>query len=117
MWLITPDPAPGFTTNKLLKLAVRVLLFAIVATLISGVLGLTPLRPYLNTWWGSMLLVFALYIPFARFMTIDTFTPRREPLRPVGAAGGRTVSSAQRRKDRNRYAGVRKSGPKYGGRR
>ena len=49
VWLTTPDPAPGFTTNKLLKLAVRVLLFAIVATLISGVLGLTPLRPYLNT--------------------------------------------------------------------
>ena len=117
VWLTTPDPAPGFTTNKLLKLAVRVLLFAVVATLISGVLGLTLLRPYLNTWWGSMLLVFALYIPFARFMTIDTFAPRREPVRPAGAAGTRTASSAQRRKERNRYAGVRKSGPKYGGRR
>lgn len=114
-WLTTPDPAPGFTAGKMLKLTARVMLFALVATLLSGLLQLTPLKGTLNTWWGSLLFVLLLYIPAARFLTLDTFAPRRAP----GTAPGRAAqgSSAQRRKERNRYAGVRKSGPKYGGRR
>ncbi|UBV42247.1 hypothetical protein LAJ19_11525 [Deinococcus taeanensis] len=116
-WLTTPDPEPGFTTAKLVKLTVRVMLFALVATLISGLLQLTPLREPLNTWWGSLLFVLLLYIPAARFLTVDTFVPRQLQGRVAARTGSRTASSTQRRKDRNRYAGVRKSAPKYGGRR
>jgi len=114
-WLTTPDPAPGFTAGKMLKLTVRVMLFALVATLLSGLLQLTPLKGTLNTWWGSLLFVLLLYIPAARFLTLDTFAPRRAPATTPGRAA--QGSSAQRRKERHRYAGVRKSGPKYGGRR
>lgn len=115
-WLTTPDPSPGLTRGKLLKLTVRVLLFAFLATLLSSLLSLTPLRPYLNTWWGSMLFVLALYIPLARFMTLDTFSARRAT-RGAGPATQASTSRAQRRKERNRFAGVKKGPPKYGGRR
>lgn len=110
-WLTTPDPNPGFTTTKLLKLLVRVMLFAIVATLLSALLALTPLKPYLNTWWGSMLFILLLYIPAARYLMLDTLTPSR-----AGPQGNKAASSsAQRRKEKNRFAGVKKSPPKYGG--
>ncbi|WP_412028209.1 hypothetical protein [Deinococcus yunweiensis] len=117
-WLTTPDPAPGLTRTKLLKLTARVFLFATVATLLSSLLSLTPLRPYLNTWWGSLIFILILYVPLARYMTLDTL-PRRG-LRGAAVPAGKTAttsSSAQRRKERNRYAGVKKGPPKYGGRR
>lgn len=116
-WLTTPDPAPGLTRTKLLKLTARVFLFATVATLLSSLLSLTPLRPYLNTWWGSLIFILILYVPLARYMTLDTL-PRRG-LRGAVPDGktATTSSSAQRRKERNRYAGVKKGPPKYGGRR
>jgi hypothetical protein len=113
-WLTTPDPQPGFTRGKLLKLAVRVVLFATFATLVSSVLSLTPLRPYLNTWWGSLLFILVLYVPLARFMMVDSFGPGRAAGRGADPRAG--ASSAQRRKERNRYAGVKKGPPKYGGR-
>ncbi|MDV6374540.1 hypothetical protein [Deinococcus arenicola] len=117
-WLTAPDPNPGFTSGKLLKLIVRVVLFATFATLISALLGLTPLRPYLNTWWGSLLFILILYVPLARFLLVDNFVPSRRPVAPTsGGKGKSTLSSAQKRKDRNRYAGVKKGPPKYGGRR
>ncbi|OLV17376.1 hypothetical protein [Deinococcus marmoris] len=119
-WLITPDPDPGFTRTKLLKLVIRVVLFATVATLISSLLALTPLRPYLNTWWGSLVFILILYVPMARFLLVDSFAPRRGT-GAAGATSGKggksTLSSAQKRKERNRYAGVKKGPPKYGGRR
>lgn len=117
-WLTTPDPNAGYTTTKLLKLAIRVVLFAILATLVSSLLQMTPLAPYLKTWWGSMLLVLALYLPLMKFMAVDTFVPRsRTPAPPTSKTGKQTLSAAQRRKEKNRFAGVRKSPPKYGGRR
>lgn len=117
-WLTTPDPNPGFTSNKLLKLVIRVVLFATVATLISSLLALTPLRPYLNTWWGSLVFILILYVPMARFLLVDNFAPsRRAPASATGSKGKSTLSSAQKRKERNRYAGVKKGPPKYGGRR
>ncbi|CAM3315716.1 hypothetical protein DESA109040_07795 [Deinococcus saxicola] len=118
-WLITPDPDPGFTRTKLLKLVIRVVLFATVATLISSLLALTPLRPYLNTWWGSLVFILILYVPMARFLLVDSFVPRRGAgaAATSGKGGKSTLSSAQKRKDRNRYAGVKKGPPKYGGRR
>lgn len=120
-WLTTPDPAPGLTTTKLLKLVARVLIFAVVATLLSSLLSLTPLKPYLNTWWGSLIFILILYVPLARYMTIDT-VPRaglrtRGGAAPAGKDTPATLSSAQRRKERNRFAGVKKGPPKYGGRR
>ncbi|WP_346732445.1 hypothetical protein [Deinococcus radiodurans] len=85
-WLTTPDPHPGFTRPKLLKLAVRLFLFVLLATVLSSLLNLTPLRPYLNTFWGSLLFVLLLYIPAARFLNIDTFMPRRFQTPPPSPA-------------------------------
>jgi hypothetical protein len=117
-WLTTPDPDPGFNWNKMLKLVIRVVLFATVATLISSLLALTPLRPYLNTWWGSLIFILILYVPMARFLLVDSFAPRRGTgMASTPGKGGSTLSSAQRRKERNRYAGVKKGPPRYGGRR
>ena len=119
-WLTTPDPHPGFTRPKLLKLALRLLLFVVVATLLSSLLSLTPLAPYLDTWWGSLLFVLLLYLPAARFLNMDTFTPRRfqAPARPGAQVGGAASTNAlQKRREKNRYAGVRKSPPRTGGRR
>ena len=39
-WLTTPDPHPGFTRSKLLRLALRLFLFVLVATLLSSLLSL-----------------------------------------------------------------------------
>lgn len=119
-WLTTPDPNPGYTPGKLIKLTIRVLIFAVLATLVSSLLQLTPLKPYINTWWGSMLLVLAIYLPLMKFMAVDTFVPGARP----GSQTGKLVSdlrvrptAAQRRKEKNRFAGVKKAPPKYGGRR
>ncbi|MFC4426516.1 hypothetical protein [Deinococcus navajonensis] len=113
-WLTRPDPSPGLSRTKLVRLAVRVLLFALVATLISSLLSLTPLGPYLNTWWGSLLFILVLYVPVARYLMLD-LGPRRPAAGPGRMQGQAVSTSAQRRKERNRYAGVKKSGPRYGG--
>ncbi|MFB9995495.1 hypothetical protein ACFFLM_26540 [Deinococcus oregonensis] len=120
-WLTTPDPEPGFTRGKIIKLTVRVFLFAIFATLVGSLLRAVGLGPYLDTWWGTLLFVLLLYVPLARYLMVDTFAPSRVgggrlgggSKAPVNKAG---QTSAERRKERNRYAGVRKSAPK-GGRR
>lgn len=125
-WLTTPDPDPGFTRGKIVKLTVRVFLFAIFATLVGGLLRLAGLGPYLDTWWGTLIFVLVLYVPLARYLMVDTFAPSRLGQGRAGQgrlAGGKKAvvdksgkTSAERRKERNRYAGVRKSAPK-GGRR
>lgn len=119
-WLTTPDPNSGYTSSKLIKLAIRVFLFAILATLVSSLLQMTPLAPYLKTWWGSMLLVLALYLPLMKFMAVDTFVPNSRtpaPSTSTSKTGKQTLTAAQRRKEKNRFAGVKRSPPKYGGRR
>ena len=118
-WLTTPDPDPGFTRRKLGRLFLRVLLFTVLATVLSALLRAVGLGPYLDTWWGTLIFVLALYIPLARFLNVDTFVPRRGATRTAGKAGTGQVgkTSAERRKERNRYAGVRKGPPHGGGRR
>lgn len=117
-WLTTPDPHPGFTRSKLLRLALRLFLFVLVATLLSSLLSLTPLRPYLNTWWGSLLFVLLLYIPAARFLNVDTFVPGRfQRPAPGGRAAPVSTNALDKRRAKNRYAGVRKPPPRQGGRR
>ncbi|GMA15599.1 hypothetical protein E5F05_20650 [Deinococcus metallilatus] len=117
-WLTTPDPEPGFTPRKLLKLFVRVAIFALLATLLSAVLRAAGLSRYLDTWWGTLLFVLVLYVPLARFLTVDTFVPQRGAQGRAGTKGKTGLSSAERRKERNRYAGVRKGPPRgTGGRR
>ena len=117
-WLTTPDPHPGFTRAKLLRLALRLFLFVLVATLLSSLLSLTPLRPYLNTWWGSLLFVLLLYIPAARFLNVDTFVPGRfQRPAPGGRAAPASTNALDKRREKNRYAGVRKPPPRTGGRR
>ena len=116
-WLTTPDPHPGFTRPKLLKLALRLFLFVLVATLLSSLLSLTPLKPYLNTWWGSLVFVLLLYIPAARFLNVDTFTPRRFQSPAPGRSASPAGQTLEKRREKNRYAGVRKPPPRMGGRR
>ena len=110
-WLTTPEAAPGVTSAKIIKLALRLLLFVMFVTLVSGVLALTPLGPYVSTFWGSMLLVLALYLPLARWLNVDTFVPAR----PVPQST-RPAPAPARAKKAN-YAGVSKKPPKFQGRR
>ncbi len=108
-WLSTPDPSPGYPPRKLARIAARFLLFLLFVTLVQSLIGATPLRPYAATWWGSALVVFLLYLPFGRFLSLDTPGAAR---RGFGRPAAPQVSvSAQRRKERNRYAGVRKGPP------
>ncbi|WP_216323588.1 hypothetical protein [Deinococcus aestuarii] len=115
-WLTTPDPQPGFTRRKLGRLFLRVLLFTVLATVLSALLRVVGLGPYLDTWWGTLLFVLALYIPLARFLNVDTFAPRRTVGTATRTGTQGKTTSAERRKERNRYAGVRK-GPPHSGRR
>ena len=118
-WLTTADPSPRYTSGKIGRIAARFFLFLLLVTLIQSVLSATPLGPYLKTWWGSAIVVFALYIPFARYLIIDTPGGNRQALGRLGSSRLGAVSkpsaSAVRRKERNRFAGVRK-GPPGGGR-
>lgn len=117
-WLVTPDPAPGFTRPKLLRLLVRVLLFTVVATLLSALLRALGLGTYLDTWWGTLIFVLVLYIPLFRFLSVDTFVPARMAARTSAARpdqkGQKGMTSAERRRERNRYAGIRKGPPRGG---
>lgn len=122
-WLVTPDPEPGFTPRKLGRLLIRVLLFTVLASVLSALLRAIGLGPYLDTWWGTLIFVLLLYIPLFRFLTVDTFVPRRLAGRMPGGRGqvgqqtgqtrgkSQTSTTAARRKERNRYAGVRKGPP------
>ncbi|GGR21748.1 hypothetical protein [Deinococcus ruber] len=112
-WLTTPDPSPTYTASKIGRIAARFVLFLLAVTLINTLLSLTPLRPYVATWWGSAIVVFALYIPFARILILDTpGAMRQQGLRGPAV---KPSAAAVRRKERNRYAGVKK-GPPGGGR-
>ena len=113
-WLTTADPSPRYTSGKIGRIAARFFLFLLLVTLIQSLLSATPLGPYLKTWWGSAIVVFALYIPFARYLILDTPGGNRQSLGRLGAAP-KPSASAVRRKERNRFAGVRK-GPPGGGR-
>ncbi|MFC4456276.1 hypothetical protein [Deinococcus sonorensis] len=113
-WLTTPHPDPGFSRGKIGKIALRFLLFLLLLTLVQFLLNLTPLRPYLQTWWGSALVVLLMYVPFFRFLTLDTpGAGTRFGAPPPSPA---STSRVQRRREKNRYAGVRKAPPR-GGRR
>jgi len=113
-WLTTPDPTPGYPPRKIARIAARFLLFLLVVTLVQTLLGATPLRPFVASFWGSAVVVFLLYIPFARILILDTPGASRQG---QGLLGGqqKPSASAVRRKERNRYAGVKK-GPPGGGR-
>jgi len=115
---MTPDPDPGFTKRKLTRVLIRMGLFVLLATAISALLRVAGLGPYLDTWWGSLVFMLLLYIPLFRFLTVDTFVPRRLTGQVQARQSGRQAaqSRAERRQERNRYAGVRKSPPR-GGRR
>ena len=113
-WLTTADPSPRYTPGKIGRIAARFFLFLLLVTLIQSLLSATPLGPYLRTWWGSAIVVFALYIPFARILILDTPGGNRQALGRLGAAS-KPSASAVRRKERNRFAGVKK-GPPGGGR-
>lgn len=114
-WLTTADPSTKYTTAKIGRIAARFFLFLLVVTLIQSLLAATPLRPYAASWWGSAIVVFALYIPFARILILDTPGANRQAQGFGRGAAAKPSASAVRRKERNRFAGVRK-GPPGGGR-
>ncbi len=121
-WLTTADPAPGFTRTKLLKLAARTLLFVVVVTLLQSLLYAVGLGAYLKTWWGTLLLITVVYIPFFRLMTLDTLVgpPPPRPLKPGQKPTAAQASQARiaKRAEKNRFAGIKKGPPKnMGGRR
>ena len=91
-WLTTADPTPGFTRTKLLKILARTLLFVLVVTLLQTLLFAVGLGAYLKTWWGTLLLITVVYIPFFRLMTLDQLVgpPAQRPLKP-----GQKPSAAQ----------------------
>ena len=114
-WLTTADPSPTYTPRKLARMATRFLLFLLIVTLVQSLLALTPLGPSLKEWWGSALVVFLLYIPFLRILTLDMPGAVRQGQGFGRSASVKPSASAIRRKERNRFAGVRK-GPPGGGR-
>ena len=122
-WLTTADPSPGFTRTKLLKILVRTLLFVIVVTALQALLYAVGLGAYLRTWWGTLLLITVVYIPFFRLMTLDTLVgpPPPRPLKPGQTPTAAQASQARiaKRAEKNRFAGVKKGPPKNmgGGRR
>jgi hypothetical protein len=115
-WLTTADPSPRYTPGKIGRIVARFFLFLLLVTLVQSLLAATPLGPYLKTWWGSAIVVFALYIPFARILILDTPGAAQ---RGFGRAPVPKQSAAAiRRKERNRFAGVKKGPPSgRGGRR
>lgn len=116
-WLTAPDPAPGFTAGKVWRFGVRFFLFVLLVTLVSGLLNLTPLKPYLNTFWGSILLVLVMYVPLARWLNVDMLRPARvAPSARLTAGAGHPQKAASKPK-KARYAGVSKKPPHLQGRR
>ena len=105
-WLTTADPSPKYTPGKIGRIVTRFLLFLILVTLVQSLLGATPWRA---------LVVFALYIPFARILILDTPGSTRQAQGFGRGAAAKPSAAAIRRKERNRFAGVRK-GPPGGGR-
>ncbi|WP_293911283.1 hypothetical protein [Deinococcus sp.] len=121
-WLTTPDPSAGLSRGKLLKILARTLLFVVVVTALQALLYAVGLGAYLKTWWGTLVLITAVYIPFFRLMTLDTMVrpPAARPLKPGERPTAAQASQARiaKRAAKNRFAGVKKGPPKnMGGRR
>ena len=121
-WLTTPDPSPGLSRGKLLKILARTLLFVVVVTALQATLYAAGLGRYLQTWWGTLLLITVVYIPFFRLMTLDTMVrpPVARPLKPGERPTAAQASQARiaKRAEKNRFAGIKKGPPKnMGGRR
>ncbi|ADV66225.1 hypothetical protein [Deinococcus maricopensis] len=104
-WLTTPDPSPGLNAAKLGKLLLKAFLFALVIVVIQALLRALGLK-FVDTWWGSALLVIALYLPFARYLAVDMMPPARST--GAGAAGARKGG----RVDARKFAGVKKGPPR-----
>jgi len=121
-WLTTPDPDPGFTRTKLFKILARTLLFVAVVTILQALLYAVGLGAYLRTWWGTLLLITVVYIPFFKLMTLDTLVgpPPPRTLKPGQKPTAAQASQVRiaKRAEKNRFAGVKKGPPKnMGGRR
>lgn len=105
-WLTTPDPTPGFNARKIGKLLAKSLLFALVAVLVQVLLRALGLR-FVDTTWGTLLVVLLVYIPFARILSVDFAPPPRS-----APKGGKAGSSRATRAKKRKFAGVKKGGPR-----
>jgi hypothetical protein len=114
-WLTTADPSPKYTPGKIGRIVVRFVLFLMFVTLVQSLLALTPLREFFRGFLGSAIVVFALYIPFARILILDTPGAARQRQGFGRGEAAKPSVSAVRRKEKNRFAGVKK-GPPGGGR-
>ncbi len=121
-WLTTGDPEPGFNRTKLFKILARTLLFVLAVTLLQALVYALGFGAYLKTWWGTLLLITVVYVPFFKLMTLDTLVGPPPP-RPVKPGQKPTAAQASqvriaKRAEKNRFAGVKKGPPKnMGGRR
>ena len=106
-WLTAPDPRPGLHPGKLGKLLFKSLLFALVAVTLQLILRAAGLK-FVDTIWGTFLIVVLVYIPFARILSVDFAPPRRASGGPNKGGPSKKVTRAKKRK----YAGVKKSGPR-----
>ncbi|AFZ66667.1 hypothetical protein [Deinococcus peraridilitoris] len=107
-WLTTPDPAPGFTLKKVGRLFAKSLLFALIAVSLQLLLRALGLE-FVDTTWGTLLVVLLVYIPFARILSVD-FAPPPPRARPGGKSLGSKAGTSRVKK--RKYAGVKKSGPR-----
>ncbi|WP_424950361.1 hypothetical protein [Deinococcus sp.] len=114
-WLTTADPSPRYTSGKIARIVARFVLFLILVTLVQALLAATPWRNFFRGFLGSALVVFVLYIPFARILILDTPGAARQGQGSGRGAAAKPSAAAVRRKERNRFAGVKK-GPPGGGR-
>lgn len=111
-WLSTPDPAPGFTAGKIGKLFLKAFLFGLVTVLLQLLLLLIPVpavQSFVQSTWGMILLVILVYLPFARVLSAD-FAP---PPPRARTGSGRGTGSGRANRKRKKYAGVKKSGPRF----
>ena len=106
-WLTEPDPTPGLSVKKVSRLLIKSVLFALVAVAVQVALRAAGLK-FIDTWWGTAVIVVLLYIPFARFLAVDMAQPPARTRAGAKKGGGR-----YQKVDRRRYAGVKKGGPRF----
>jgi hypothetical protein len=111
-WLNTVDPTPGFGAGKILRLVVKAVIFAFLAMLLQTVLILLRV-PYVSTFWGQIVVLMIVYIPFFRWMNAE-FLYRPTAPSSGAKAGAKLGKDGKKIKVKKvKYSGVKGKGPKF----
>lgn len=114
--LNTPDRTPGFTTRKLQRFILRLTIFVLATMVVTTIIGLLGYEAFLRSSLGTLIIVVTLTALFYRFLTVDRFVAPPPSSTATALLADQKVRI--RRKEKNRYAGVRKAPPRsMGGRR